>query len=93
MLDVMFYVYIMQSLKDRKLYIGSTTDLRRRMAEHGSGKVRPTRHRLPLRLVCYEGYLHKEEAQRREKFLKSSDGHKDLAKRLTKSIGNPGGIA
>lgn len=79
----MFYVYVLQSLKDRKFYVGSTSDLKRRIAEHTIGKVESTRHRLPLKLLCYEAYQHKQEAQKRELFLKSSDGKKDLRRRLT----------
>jgi putative endonuclease len=78
----MYYVYILLSLKDKKYYTGSTGDLRRRIVEHKSGKVRSTKNRLPVKLVCYEAYSTKLEAQRREKFLKSSDGKKDLRKRI-----------
>jgi putative endonuclease len=78
----MFYVYILLSIKDRKLYIGSTENLRRRMKEHQKGKVKSTKNRLPIRLACYEAYLTKKEAEDREKFLKSSDGRKGIKKRV-----------
>jgi len=32
------YVYILQSLKNSRFYIGSTTDLNRRLQEHLSGR-------------------------------------------------------
>ncbi|MEI6649943.1 MAG: GIY-YIG nuclease family protein [Candidatus Moraniibacteriota bacterium] len=82
----MFYVYILRSKKDNDFYIGSTGDLKRRMKEHNRGVVESTRHRRPLELLCYEAYNYKEEAQARERFLKSSDGKKDLRKRLTRSL-------
>ena len=82
----MYYVYILNSTKDKKFYIGSSGDLKRRMEEHKQGKVTSTRNRLPMRLICYEAYLFKAEALRREKFLKSSDGKKDLHKRLIESL-------
>ncbi len=82
----MFYVYILVSLKDKNFYVGSTQDLVRRIAEHKKGKVKSTKNRLPIKLVCYEAYLFKEEMFTREKFLKTSDGRKDLRKRLTKSL-------
>ncbi|HHD92428.1 MAG TPA: GIY-YIG nuclease family protein [Candidatus Portnoybacteria bacterium] len=78
----MFYVYVLLSLKDKKFYIGMSADLKRRIAEHKRGKVKSTKNRLPMKLVCYEAYLTKKEAERREKYLKSSDGKKDLRKRL-----------
>ncbi|OGI21249.1 MAG: excinuclease ABC subunit C [Candidatus Moranbacteria bacterium RIFCSPLOWO2_02_FULL_48_19] len=82
----MFYVYILRSKKDTKLYVGFTQDLKRRISEHNGGSAESTKTRRPLELLCYEAYNHKEEAERREKYLKSSDGKKDLRKRLTKSL-------
>lgn len=82
----MYYVYILTSLKDKNFYIGYTEDLKRRIAEHKLGKVKSTKNRLPIKLICYEAYLFKDEALRREKFLKSSDGKKDLRKRLIDSL-------
>jgi len=82
----MHYVYILQSLKDKNFYIGMSADLKRRINEHQKGKVKSTKNRLAIRLICYEAYLHKEEAEKREKYLKSSDGRKELKIRLYKSI-------
>jgi len=82
----MFYVYILRSKKDKRFYIGFTQDLIRRMSEHNRGNVESTRSRRPLEMLCYEAYNYKEEAEQREKYLKSSDGKKDLRKRLTKSL-------
>ncbi|NTW89924.1 MAG: GIY-YIG nuclease family protein [Candidatus Moranbacteria bacterium] len=82
----MYYVYILRSGKDQMFYTGMTGDLKRRMLEHRTGKVESTRSRRPLELLCYEAYTRKEEAERREKFLKSSDGKKDLKKRLKESL-------
>ncbi|MDP3042962.1 MAG: GIY-YIG nuclease family protein [bacterium] len=82
----MYYVYILLSSKDGNFYIGSTSDLKRRIIEHKQGKVKSTKNRLPIRLVCYEAYVHKEEAMSREKYLKSSDGKKDIRKRLIKIL-------
>jgi putative endonuclease len=82
----MFYVYILLSLKDNKFYIGYSKNLKRRILEHKKKKVKSTRNRLPLRLICYEFYLSKTDALKREKFLKSSDGKKDLRKRLIETL-------
>lgn len=82
----MFYVYILLSLKDSRLYVGFAGDLRRRVEEHNRGKVFSTAHRRPLKLLGYEAYLTKAEAMRREKFLKSSDGKKDIKKRFTECL-------
>ena len=82
----MYYIYISRSLKDRNFYIGSSENLVRRINEHKSGKVKSTKNRLPVSLICYEAYNFKEEMLAREKYLKSSDGRKSLRKRLTKSL-------
>ena len=55
-LMVMYYVYILISLKDKKFYVGSSEDLVRRIDEHKKGKVKSTKNRLPIGLLCYESY-------------------------------------
>lgn len=40
----MHYLYILKSLKDSKLYIGQTSDLRKRLAEHNTGQNKSTKH-------------------------------------------------
>jgi len=52
----MFYVYILRSHKDGKLYLGYTKDLRKRLIEHNSGLVESTKERVPFYLVYYEAY-------------------------------------
>ena len=80
----MFYVYILKSLKDGNFYIGYSSNLKRRIQEHSNGKVKSTRNRRPLKLICYEAYLDKETALRREKYLKTSDGKIEINRRLKK---------
>ncbi|MBK7377485.1 MAG: GIY-YIG nuclease family protein [Ignavibacteriales bacterium] len=70
----MYFVYILQSLKDNKRYIGSTNEIQRRVEEHNSGKVKSTRNRIPLRLIHLEEYNTKEEATKRELYIKSRKG-------------------
>ena len=78
----MYFVYVLQSLKDKKFYIGFTENLERRLAEHFKGELEATKKRLPLRLVYYEAYFDKRDAKGREKFLKGGSGHKYLRKQL-----------
>lgn len=66
----MFYTYILQSKLDKKLYIGSTKDLRKRLREHNSGLVRSTKSRKPFELIYYEAYRAESSARSREKSLK-----------------------
>ncbi len=74
----MFYVYILFSKKDNKLYIGYTPDLKARIKKHNSGYVLATKNRRPLKLVYYESYLTESDAKRREKFLKGGKGREEL---------------
>lgn len=46
----MFYVYILQSLKDLRTYVGYSSDIERRIKEHNSGRVKSTKHRKPFKL-------------------------------------------
>ena len=79
---IMFYTYILSSLKDNKLYIGYTDNLKRRFAEHNKGLVDATKDRLPLILVYYEACLIKENAIKREKYFKTGFGRKFLKERI-----------
>ena len=62
---MIYFVYILTSLKDSKRYIGMTSDLNRRLSEHNSGKVKSTKNRNPLKLIYTEEFESKEEAMKR----------------------------
>ena len=79
----MYYVYVLRSEKDTKFYTGFTDDLKRRVADHKAGNVQSTTHRRPLSLIYYEACLDKNDAVRREKYLKTHYGKMFLKKRLT----------
>jgi len=55
----MYYVYVLENKKTKKLYIGYTNDLGRRLKEH-----------LGFRLIYYEAYLSEKYARDRERKLK-----------------------
>ncbi len=83
----MFFVYILKSQKDRNLYIGFTSDLKRRLKEHNSGQNRSTKFRRPLKLVYLEGYLSSEDAKKREENLKlRARALRQLLNRIEKSL-------
>ena len=66
----MYYVYVLKSLKDSKIYTGYTSDLKKRIKEHKEGKVTSTSFKKPLKLIYYEAYSIKKDAQKRERYLK-----------------------
>lgn len=78
----MFSVYILESLKDQKLYVGYTDNLKRRLTEHNNGRVSITKHRRPFKLIYYEAYLNQQDATTREKYFKTGWGRTHLKKVL-----------
>ena len=70
----MFYVYVLQSRKDQKMYTGYTNNLKRRVSEHNEGLNKATKSRVPLQLVYYEAYISQTDAIKREVSLKRSAG-------------------
>jgi putative endonuclease len=79
----MHYLYILQSEKDGDFYTGTTLDLKRRLKEHNAGKNFSTASRCPFKLIYYEAYLLKKDAESREKYLKTSMGHRVIRKQLS----------
>ena len=74
----MFYVYILKSKKNGKLYKGYTNDLKRRLKEHKVGKSVFTKQNGPWELIYYEAFEKKEDARREEEFLKSGKGRERI---------------
>ena len=83
----MYYVYVLSSLKDKDMYVGYTSDLKRRLSEHNEGKSFSTAPRKPFKLVYYEAYMSKRDAERRERGLKlRGQARVHLLGRLTESL-------
>ncbi len=82
----MYYVYILKSLKDGKLYIGYTTDLRKRFKEHQGGEVISTKPRRPFELIFYEAYKRMKDAKRRERYFKTDKGKSTIRIMLQESL-------
>ena len=61
-------------MSNSNIYTGSTSNLRDRMTEHDRGNVITTSKHLPVTLLGYEAYALKSDAQRREKFQKTTEG-------------------
>jgi len=82
----MYYVYVIFSLKDKKLYIGFTLDVKRRLKEHNQGKNISTKPRRPFELIYYEAHYAKADAQKRERYFKTTKGKVTLKQILRQSI-------
>jgi len=86
-MEGMDYVYVLRSKKDGDLYIGSTTDLRGRIAQHNNQKVFSTKHRIPFELVYCEAYKDICDARERESKLKLRGNTRyHLMQRISKSL-------
>jgi putative endonuclease len=70
----MYIVYVIQSADRKHLYIGTTSDLERRIKEHNSGRRRFTSGKGPWNIVRREEFSNREHAFRRERFLKTGHG-------------------
>ncbi len=75
----MYYVYIL-TCGDGTLYTGITTDIRRRVAAHNSGKgAKYTRSHLPVRLSYAEEQPDQSAALKREFAIKALSRAEKLA--------------
>ena len=81
-----FYVYVLRSEKDRRLYTGATSNLEKRLEQHDNGLVPSTKYRRPLTLVYYEASLDKIDSYKREKYLKTGMGKRYLNNRLREGL-------
>jgi len=79
----MYYTYVLASIVKRdKLYIGSTEDLVIRFKQHNTASVRSTKAYVPWQLIYYDAHLTKILARRAEIFYKTSQGRRQLRKKL-----------
>ena len=77
-----YYCYVLQSTYNGKFYTGVTKNLKLRLEQHNKRLVRTTKYMVPLKLIYFEGYMNKDDAYRRERYLKSGMGKRDLRNRL-----------
>jgi len=79
----MYWVYVIKSRKDEKLYTGCTSDIEKRLEYHNKGKVRSTRSRRPFELIYKEEFDTLALARKRENYLKTGNGRSWLKDKLS----------
>ena len=85
----MYKVYLLESLRDKKWYVGYTpSNVLQRLEKHNDGLVQSTKSFRPWRLIYCEVYINRDDATGREKFLKSGAGRKFLEKQLHNYLDN-----
>lgn len=79
----MYTVYILKNKQSGRHYIGSTSDIIRRLEEHNRGQTFSTRYgKNNWELVYSEGYESVLEAKKRERQIKSYKGGEAFKKLL-----------
>lgn len=77
-----YFVYVLKSIKDGRLYKGQTSNLNKRLKQHKRGENKSTKGFMPWELVYFEIFQTREEAVLREKYFKSGSGREFLKKKL-----------
>jgi len=71
----MYYVYILRSISNTtQTYIGSSSDLKKRLESHNSGANKHTSKFKPWKVIWYCAFLTQEKAEAFEQYLKSASG-------------------
>lgn len=79
----MHYVYLLESEQIAgERYVGMSSDLKQRIAEHNAGKSPHTAKFRPWRLVSYVAFSDPTKALAFERYLKSGSGHAFARRRL-----------
>jgi len=79
----MHYVYLLESVSALgQRYVGVTSDLKLRLADHNAGKSSHTSKYAPWKLVTYVAFSDRQKAEAFEHYLKSGSGHAFAKKRL-----------
>lgn len=87
----MYYVYFLKSKNSEATYIGFTTNLRLRIAQHNNRLSFSTKNNAPWELVYYEAFRSKIDAMERERMLKYDGKAKTmLKKRIVESLNQKG---
>ena len=82
----LWYVYFLE-LSNGDIYVGSTDDLRRRLASHQQGHVVSTRKYLPAVLRPYVAVADEITDRRLERYFKSGSGKAFAKKRFLAKAG------
>ncbi|MEK7470612.1 MAG: GIY-YIG nuclease family protein [Patescibacteria group bacterium] len=84
----MYYFYILQSIKNGKLYLGYTPNLKERLKNHNNGENRATKPNIPYKLVYYSAFKSKIDALECEKYFKTTSGWRRIKNMLKNTLTN-----
>jgi putative endonuclease len=78
-----YVVYALQSTVDKRIYVGLTKNLEKRIKEHNQGKTKSTKGFRPWLLIFQENFETRIDARKREKYYKSGVGKEFLKKQIS----------
>ncbi len=76
-----FWIYILKSLKNNDIYVGSTENLEKRVSLHNGGRVRSTKANIPWLILEKRRCNSRSEAVQLERFLKTGQQKEMLRKK------------
>lgn len=82
----MHYFYILRSLKNSKLYLGQTPDLKSRVKSHNAGENKATKPNIPYELIFYSAFKNEKDAVNCEQYFKTTAGWKRIHKMLENTL-------
>lgn len=82
----MYYFYILRSLNNGQLYLGSTPDVKARFKSHNAGENKATKPHIPYELIFYSGFINKSDAINCEQYFKTTAGWKRIHKMLENTL-------
>jgi putative endonuclease len=85
-LAMMYYFYIIRSKKNRRLYLGQTTNLKDRVRSHNDGENKATKPNIPYELIFYSGFVNQVDAINCEHYFKTTAGWKRLHRMLESTL-------
>ena len=84
----MYWTYLLENQNDKSWYIGYTSNLKQRITDHQAGMgSKTTSQKDNWKLIYCEGYVDKEDAMGRERYLKSGSGRTYLKRQLKHYFG------
>lgn len=83
----MFYVYLLRSKLNGKIYTGYTGNLKERLRKHKNDQVYTTARMGNIELIYYEAYKDRRDAIQREKYFKTTKGKRTVRIMLKYSLG------
>ena len=76
----MYKIYVIQSLADKRIYIGMSQNPEKRLLDHNNGRVFSTKGHRPWKIIFQEDVGSREKARKKEKYYKSGCGRESIKK-------------